>query len=177
MRTETTPRPNRKPRPPAVSRPTRKRAAGRKKNSESDVTIRKRGKIYFMYHKRRWRMPWRLIIPLVLVFMCGIGIAVSFAQIHSVERQITQTRQRYMAQQATNAVLEAAMVEYAYEVITQRARELGLSEPDPSQIIYFYAPHLTSHVVITYDRVLPQENYFWQGIRGFFSGIADRIFG
>ena len=176
MRTETTrPRPNRKPRPATTPK---KRATRRKTSADSDVTIRKRGKIYFMYHKRRWRVPWRLCISLVVIFICGLGVTVSFARIHSLERQITQTRARLDSQIETNVSLEATAVgRYNREMIEMRARELGLSEPDPSQIIYFYTPHLASHVVSTYDRVLPQENYFWQGIRDFFSGIVDRIFG
>ena len=185
MRAETTrQRHNKKPRqrPVTNGRPPRKRTekrAVRRTAGEpaSNVTIRKRGKVYYMFHKQQRRIPWRLVISLLLVFLCGVGSAVSFAQIHSVQRQITQLRQRYSAQIETNITLEAIASErYTHEMIAQRARELGLAEPDPSQIIYFYAPH-HNHVVITYDQVRPQENYFWQGIREFFGGIVDRVLG
>ena len=179
MRTQTTgPRPNRKPRQrPATARQPRKPARRRTGSADTNVTIRKQGKVYYMFHKQQRRIPWRLVIALLLVFLGGVGSAASFARINSLQRQITQARQRYTAQVETNITLEAIAAErYTHEMIASRARELGLAEPDPSQIIYFHAPH-HSHVVITYDRALPQENYFWQGIRAFFDGIVNRIFG
>jgi len=66
---------------------------------------------------------------------------------------------------------------YSHDEIARRARALGLGEPDPSQVIYFYAAPLHSGVVFTYNPSAQQDNYFWQGIAGFFRGISNRVFG
>ena len=149
----------------------------RLKSSGTGTTIRKRGNVYYMFRNERRRIPIRLILALLLVFVCGVGTAVSFAQINSLQREIRLSQNALHAQRDTNRILEARAAEgYTDERISARARELGLAEPDPSQIIYFYAPR-HSHVSITYDAAPFQENYFWQEIFAFFSGIMDRLFG
>ena len=143
-----------------------------------NTTIRKRGNVYFMFHKSRKHMPWRVIIALMIVFAGAIGSAFSYAQIHSVQRQIAQTRNALSNQVETNANLNSLVVErHTHSEIERRAYELGLRPPDPSQIIYFYVP-LQSGVDVTINDPLPQpENYFWQGIVAFFQNMRDRIFG
>ena len=166
---------SRKNQPP----PRPRTANGRKRQRKRDqsvpgTTIRKRGNVYYLFHKERRRIPWRIIIALFLVFLGGVGSAISYAQIHRVQRDIRLSINALTAQEEINFSLMADTTErYTHEEIERRARELGLGEPDPSQIIYFYAPRY-SHVVIANDPLLPQENYFWQGIMDFINGIIGR---
>ena len=131
-----------------------------------------------MFHKTRKRVPWRVIIALLFVFVGALGSAFSYAQIHSVQRQISGTRQALNDQQVANTLLDSMVIErHTLSEIERRAYELGLRPPDPSQIRYFHVP-LQSGVSITIDDPIPPpENHFWQGIVAFFQGIRDRIFG
>jgi len=118
-----------------------------------------------------------LIVALFLVFLGGVGSAVSYANINDVQREIRISQQALRVQQEAVLSMDAVTIErYTHEEIARRARQLGFSEPDPSQIIYFYAPP-QSHVIITDSPSATQENYFWQGIITFFNSIRDRIFG
>jgi len=157
-----------------ITRPVRRRiqAAG------PNATVRKSGNVYYLFHRERRNIPWRLVFALLLVFVGGVGSAVSYANIHTLQREIRISQAALRAQEAYNLYLDADTVErYTHEEIARRARALGLGEPDPAQIIYFYQAPLSSHLFITYSPASPQENYFVQGIVAFFRSIRERIFG
>jgi len=144
----------------------------------TDATIRKRGNVYYLFQRQRRRISWRLVFALFLVFLGGVGSAVSFANIHTLQREIRISQAALRAQEAYNLTLGADTAErYTHEEIARRARALGLGEPDPSQIIYFHSAPLHSSVIFRYGPATYQENYFLQGIFDFFSGIIDRITG
>ena len=143
-----------------------------------NATIRKRGNVFYLYQRERRSIPVRLIFALLLVFVGGIGSAVIYANNHDIRREIQVSSNALHAQLETNRTLIADTTErYTHDEITRRARALGLGEPDPSQIIYFYAAPLHSGVIFTYNPVTHQENYFWQGIAAFFRSIMERISG
>ena len=182
MRTRTqTPPPRRSRRSQPAPRTTAPRArrtrVARPKPLDPNTTVRKRGNVYFMYHKTRKRVPWRVIIALIIVFIGAIGSAFSYAQIHSVQRHNATLRQTLADKQVANTLLDSMVIErYTHSEIERRAHELGLRPPDPSQIIYFHVP-LQSGVSVTVDDPLPPtENYFWQGITAFFRNAWNRVF-
>ncbi|MCL2377862.1 MAG: hypothetical protein FWC77_01915 [Defluviitaleaceae bacterium] len=151
------------------------RRARRVQPAASDTKVRKRGNVYFLYHKERKRVSWRLAITILLVFIVGVGSAVSFATIHNMNRQVAASTRALNAQLQHNLNLSAETTErYTHEEIARRARALGLSEPDPSQIIYFYAP-VQSNVVFRYTPVSDQENHFWRGVIDFLRGLVERV--
>ncbi|MCL2404237.1 MAG: hypothetical protein FWC92_01690 [Defluviitaleaceae bacterium] len=171
--------PSQRKRPPTVSgrKQASVRRAKRIQSANPDATIRKRGNVYFLFHKERRRISWRLAFTIVLVFVLGIGVAVSFATINNANRQITASRNALIAQQATNLNLRAGTAErYTHEEIMHRARELGFGVPDPSQIIYFYAPAY-SQVYFRYNPATDSENHFWQGVIAFLRDIISRVSG
>ena len=178
MRTQTPPRREHRPATPRTNtqRTRKPRRVARPKPLDPNTTVRKRGNVYFMFHKTRRRVPWRLIIALIIVFIGAIGSAFSYAQIHSVQRHTANLRQDLADQQVANTLLDSMVVErYTHNEIERRAFELGLRPPDPSQIIYFHVP-LQSGVSVTIDDSLPPpENYFWQGITAFFQGMWNRV--
>jgi len=143
----------------------------------SDTTIRKRGNVYYMFYKTRRRVPWRIIIALIVVFIGAIGSAFSFAQIHSVRQEIESSQQTLLNQRVTNSNLEAQITQnYTREEIEFMASELGMGPPDPSQIVYFHVPHHSGVILSTYapQQINETETGFWQSIVDFFSGIFSR---
>jgi len=138
------------------------------------ATVRKRGNVYFLFRKERRGIPWRLVITVFLVFVVSVGSAVTFATIYNVQRQIRLSQAELNRQRDTNLTLRTSMTErYTHDEMMRRARSLGLREPDPSQIIYFYASDY-SQVTFIYTPSY-QENYFWQGIVVFIRDAVNRI--
>jgi len=139
-----------------------------------NATIRKRGNVYYIFNKTSRRIPWRVIIALIIVFIVAIGSAFSFAQIHSVQQEISASNQTLARQRVINSDLEAQITRnYTREEIETMASELGMGPPDPSQIIYFHVPHHSGVMLSTYTPQQPNETEtgFWQSIVDFFSGI------
>jgi len=162
------------PRKRVVTRRVRRsiRAAG------PNATVRKRGNVFYLYQRERRSIPVRLIFALLIVFVGGIGSAVIYANIHDMQREIRIAQAALQAQLETNLTMDAVTTErYTHDEIVRRARALGLGEPDPSQIIYFYPAPLHSGVFFTYNPTPPQENHFWQGIVTFLRSITERITG
>jgi len=134
--------------------------------------------VYYLFHKTNRRIPWRLVIAFLVVFLGAMGSAYSRARIHYVTMQMEQTRQQLASQQIRNHNLETQLTRnYSRDEIERRAAELGMAPPDPSQVIYFYVPHVSGVMMPTYTpaEAAPTENYFWQEIVGFFRGIGARF--
>ena len=172
-KTQQRPQGRKTPRKRVITRRVKRsiRAAG------PNATVRKRGNVFYLYQRERRNIPVRLIFALLLVFIGGIGSAVIYANIHTMQREIRISQSALSAQQATNLSLGADTTErYTHEEIARRARALGLGEPDPSQIIYFSAAPLHSSVFFTYSPA-PHQESSWQGIAAFFRGIVNRLSG
>jgi len=166
----------------------RKRTATRRKPQDTrrtekliqsqnpDAKIRKRGNVYFLFQNERRRgLPWQLAATIILAFALGIGSAISYATISNMNRQISVSQDRLSRQREENLALGIATTErYTRYEISHRARALGLREPDPSQIIYFYAP-AQSGVFIRHTPAHEQENYFWRGVMAFIRDALARI--
>jgi len=168
---------NQTPRKPVVSKNKQAsiRRARRIQSANPDAKVRKSGNVFFLYHKKRKRISWRLVVTIILVFFVGVGTAVSFATISNMERQIAASQARLTWQQTHNLHLESNTVaRYSHEEIAHRARILGFNEPDPSQIIYFYTP-VSNSVHFRYNPVSEPENHFWQGVTTFIRDTITRI--
>jgi len=114
---------------------------------------------------------------LFFVLLGGVGSAYSYAQIHALQRQIAVSRVELGELEFTNRYLESQRAEnYTREQIERMAYELGMREPDPSQIIYFNVERINRIEMTMYDPDPDPENYFWQGVAAFFRGIRDWIF-
>ena len=117
---------------------------------------------------------------LLIVFFGAVGSAFSYAQIHSLNQEIRSNRRAIDNQLIINHDLESQLSvaeRYTREEIERLAYErLGMSEPDASQIFYFDVPSQSFvSMSINAQSHEPSENYFWQGIRAFFSDIRDRF--
>jgi len=112
------------------------------------------------------------------VLVGGLGSAYSFAQQHLLQRQIVAARAELVDLEWQNRYMESQRAEsFTREQIERRAYELGMREPDPSQIIYFPVERVNRVEMAIYEPTPPPENYFWQGIVAFFRGIRDRVVG
>ncbi|MCL2361101.1 MAG: septum formation initiator family protein [Defluviitaleaceae bacterium] len=164
------------------SSPTRQRARQGHKSSPIEAlpntTVRKKGNVIFMFHKSRRKIPWRVIIALVCVFVGAIGSAYSYAQIHNMQQEISESERDLRNITTANRNLEAQITRsYTREEIEHHAlTRLGLGPPDPSQIIYFHVPHHSGLLTSTYASPIPiVETGFWQSIVDFFRGIFNRL--
>ena len=171
-------KPPNKPKPSRRKKPAPPAAI---KGLDPSTTVRRRGNVYYLFHKTNRRIPWRIVIAFLVVFLGAMGSAYSRAQIHYITVQMEQTRQQLASQQVRNHNLESQLTRnYSRDEIERIASErLGMAPPDPSQIIYFYVPHVSGVMMPTYtpEETVATENYFWQEIVGFFRGISDRLFG
>jgi len=143
-----------------------------------NTTVRKKGNVYFMFHKTRRKFPLRVVIALICVFVGAIGSAYSYAQIHTVQQEIATSRRDLSNQQITNSNLEAQITRsYTREEIEYHASvRLGMGPPDASQIIYFHVPHHSGVLASTYASPIPTATTgFWQSLLDFFRGIRDRF--
>jgi len=146
---------------------------------DATTKVRRKGNVYYLFHKNRRRVPWRIIVALLFVFAGAIGTAYTYAQIHSVQQEIDVYRRQLTTQTVNNRNLESQVTRnYTREEIERHASErLGMSAPDPSQIIYFHVPHQSGVLLSEYfPDEISAENHFWQGLVAFFRGIRERIF-
>ena len=175
------PRRNRKPQPAPQPRPNRQKQtnSSRKPTTNTNTEVRKSGNVYYLVDKQRRSVPWRWVVAILLVFIGAIGSAYSYAQIHSVQREISASRQNLTSQQAENRNLESQLVgNYPREELERMAYErLNMGEPDPSQIIYFHAPQQSVVTMAIEDPTPAPEGGFWHNISAFFQGIWANISG
>jgi len=165
--------------------PRRRQARPRRQGQKPELSVdagtkvRKKGNVYYLFHENRRRIPWKLIIALVIVFIGAMGSAFSYAQLHRMQREVDISRRNYNNQQLANRNLEALVTRnYTREEIEYLASErLGMSAPDPSQIIYFHVPHQSGVLMTTYIPQEPmEESSSWQGIVAMFRSIRSRLF-
>ena len=171
------PRGNRRPNPAPKPRPNRQKQAKAKQKKLDDKELRRRGNVTYVIEKQRRGIPWRWVIAIVLVFVGAIASAYTYAQIHSVQREISASRQSLTSQQAENRSLESQLVgNYPREDLERMAYErLNMGEPDHSQIIYFHAPRQSVVTMAIEDPTPAPNRSFWHNIAAFFQGIWANI--
>ena len=94
------------------------------------------------------------------------------ASITSAERALREV-------QARNLILEEDLRErFTYDEIERFAIErLGMSFPDPMQIIHIYVPRVGSVILNTDESALPRQRIFRDEVFNFLTELANRIFG
>lgn len=154
----------------------RSKPKGQNQSTQQGAKVRKKGNVIYLVDKTRRRIPWRVIISLIFVFVGATAIAFSYAQIHTVHQEINASEQAIRDMSITNSNLEAQITRsYTREEIEHHARtRLGMGPPDPSQIIYFNVPLHDGVLVSTYAPPIPNTpTGFWQGIVDFFRGLRN----
>lgn len=142
----------------------------------------RRGRVYFLIlnQKGQYRIPYQVILSALISFACALVIILTSAQISGMERLIAQRLSDYRALHQEYISLDSRTGgRYTVEEIEYLAfTRLGMTHPDPSQIIEIYVPRQPQVLRFNRDEnLLPTENYFWQDIRTFASDILDRVFG
>ncbi|MCL1843839.1 MAG: hypothetical protein FWF79_08500 [Defluviitaleaceae bacterium] len=135
--------------------------------------------IFIIYRNKLRKFPWKKIaFTMILILIGGIGSAVTQARIANTRNYIIQAERDLWYYRAGNITLSSRLDErYTLYEIERRALELGMSFPDPSQIIEIYVPRVGGVTLNTADYALPRHNYFREEIRNFLSGIINQIFG
>jgi len=151
------------------------------RDNKHTPSVYRRGRIYFLILNARgqYHIPKRLIVTVLIVFICAMMVVLTHAQITGIERQLAQHNRDYRALNAEHRILESSMAgRYTVEEIEYYAfTRLGMTHPDPSQIIEINVPRQTDVRMNREETLLPSENYFWLDIRNFASGLINRVFG
>ena len=140
--------------------------------------VKQQGNTIYVYSNKRsyTRLPLGIVISLVIVFAYAMFSVLTQAQITSLEREIAQGNSQTLAYQENSAVIRSQLTDrYTLSEVEYIAMMyLGMAHPDPSQIIEISVPR-QSHVVLNPDSntTQPTENYFWQNIRRFVSGLFN----
>jgi len=141
----------------------------------------KKGNVYYLKQSEasQYRLPRNIIITVFLTIGCAIAIILTSAQITGIERQIASanTTQRALTYEGMTLNTQISG-RYTNEEIEYIAfMRLGMSHPDPSQIIEINVPRANTIQLNDDEQFLPRQNYFWMDIRNFVNGILNRVFG
>lgn len=179
-RRQQTRQPDSRKRPP--KRPKKKGQFDRVlKGSRTMPGLFKKGNVYYLKQSEasQYRLPRNIIITVFLTIGCAIAIILTSAQITGIERQIASanTTQRALTYEGMTLNTQISG-RYTNEEIEYIAfMRLGMSHPDPSQIIEINVPRANTIQLNDDEQFLPRQNYFWMDIRNFVNGILNRVFG
>ena len=151
------------------------------KNRVNVPTIRIRDDARFIIYMSQFKdfFSWQLVVSLIIILMGGIGSLTIHAHVTSLESQINIARNDLQQAQVDVFTLEARLDE-RYDVLEVQwiaIDRLGMSFPDPSQIIEINVPRQGGTTLNTIMREEPLENYLWNDITSFFRGIFETVFG
>ena len=151
------------------------------KNRVNMPTIRIRDDARFIIYMSQFKdfFSWQLVVSLIIILMGGIGSLTIHAHVTSLESQINIARNALQQAQVDVFTLEFQLDErYSdTEILWIATDRLGMTFPDPSQIIEINVPRQGGATLNTIMREEPVENYLWYDITSFFRGIIDTVFG
>ena len=151
------------------------------KNRANMPTIRIRDDARFIIYMNQFRdfFSWQLVVSLVIILMGGIGSLTIHAHVTSLESQINIARNDLQQAQVDVFTLEFQLDQrYSDTEIHWIAMDrLGMTFPDPSQVIEINVPRQGGATLNTIMREEPIENYLWIDITSFFRGIIETVFG
>ncbi|MCL2047230.1 MAG: cell division protein FtsL [Defluviitaleaceae bacterium] len=149
-------------------------------NPNAPVVLENRYARFVIYKERLKNFPLKKItVTLLLVLVGGIGSAWFQAQNSNTQVAINAASRQLRSIQAENATLRASLQErYTPAEIERIAQErLGMSAPDPAQVVNIYVPRLGGVTLNNDEDVLPQHNYFWSDVTRHLSESMNRLFG
>ena len=151
------------------------------KNRVNVPTIRIRDDARFIIYMSQFRdfFSWQLVVSLLIILMGGIGSLTIHAHVTSLESQINIARNDLSQAHQDVFTLEARLDD-RYDMLEVQwiaIDRLGMSFPDPSQIIEINVPRQGGATLNTIMREEPVENYLWNDITSFFRGIIETVFG
>ena len=151
------------------------------KNRANMPTIRIRDDARFIIYMNQFKdfFSWQMIVSLVIILIGGLGSLTIHAHVTSLESRINIARGNLTQAQVDVFTLESRL-DQRYsdsEIIWIATDRLGMSFPDPSQVIEINVPRQGGATLNTIMREEPIENYLWNDITSFFRGIFETVFG
>lgn len=136
------------------------------------MSKRQKKEMFVFRDDRRYRISFRTIFTVILIFLGGLGTAFSYAFINDTQSQISKARSALQAQKEANAALRAEITQkYTLDEVAIIATErLGMNKPDSSQTIHINVPK-QSYVVLNEEEETPEPENWWQGIQSFITQI------
>ena len=151
------------------------------KNRANMPTIRIRDDARFIIYMNQFKdfFSWQMVVSLIIILLGGLGSLTIHAHVTSLESQINLARNDLSQAQQDVFSLEFQLDErYSDSEIQWIAIDrLGMTFPDPSQIIEINVPRQGGATLNIVMREEPVENYLWNDITTFFRGIIDTVFG
>jgi len=125
------------------------------------------------------KLPIQIVCTGLVVFACAMAIVLFNGQITGTQRDVSAANSTFRSLQETNRNL-AAQIGGAYtleEIEFYAVTELGMTLPDPAQVIEINVP-MQSYAVLSTHEFLPHaENFRWQDVSTFVRAVFDRLFG
>ena len=111
----------------------------------------------------RYRIPFRVIFTVILIFAGGVGTVFSTAYLQDMRQQIDRKHAAIHAQREDNIAARAEIASnISIEEVSRIAQErLNMHHPDPSQIVRIYVPR-QSYVVQSYEPPPQPPQSMWQ---------------
>ena len=151
------------------------------KNRANMPTIRIRDDARFIIYVNQFKdyFSWQMVVSLLIILMGGIGSLTIHAHVTSLESQINIARSNLTQAQVDVFTLESRLDQrYSDTEIQWIATDrLGMTFPDPSQVIEINVPRQGGATLNTIMREEPIENYLWNDLVSFFRGIIETVFG
>lgn len=175
-----------KPRPRTVA-PLQEREKDRPKpeekvipfNSNAPKILVTRTERFTVVGEKFKNFPWKLLtVTFIIILLGGIGSATFQAFNADIRREITRSERQLRDYRNANFALEQNLQErYTRYEIERMATALGMTHPDPSQVISIYVPRVGGVTLNVAEYALPRHNYFWNDVREFLGGLVNQIFG
>ena len=118
---------------------------------------------YVHFNTKAYRIPFRVIFTVFLIFAGGVGTAFTFAYLQDMRRQINSTRAAIFAQRSENTATNAELsqhlsIEYIERIAIER---LNMGPAEASQIIRINVPR-QNYVVQSNAPPRPEPENMWQ---------------
>ncbi|MCL1883633.1 MAG: hypothetical protein FWF81_07785 [Defluviitaleaceae bacterium] len=147
---------------------------------DSPYILETRDKRFTIYRDRIRNFPWlRLSITFAIILIGGVGSAWFQARNTNLGREIILAERELQTYANANFGLNSELQELytSYEIERIARERLGMSHPDASQVININVPRVGSVTLNVDEHALPQQNYFWNNVSNFLSGLLGQIFG
>ena len=127
------------------------------------------GAEYIRYDTRRYRIPGRILFTVLLIFISGIGTALSHAYLQDTRMNITRTRDAIERQRAENIATSAEIMNHLTieEIAIIASERLNMGPADASQIVRIYVPRQSYVVQSDFSPARNHENTVQEALSNF----------
>ena len=126
-----------------------------------------------------YQFPIRIILTVLVIVICALIVVLTDSQLTTVRNEINRAnlQVRQLSDEHTRLNSQLAGLYTLDQVAYLATTRLGMTPPDPSQIIEIHVPPQGFVMLNRSEEALPRENYFWADMRAFVSQLFNRALG